>query len=245
MVKKTLKFDKSLFFDNIFDKIANNNIPNIDLHLHTKWTDGENTVEEMHKEAISKGCSHILFSEHSRKTSGEWFNEFYSEVNSLNIENCIGLVGTEVKVLDYNGKIDLNENINEKSDLVMVSVHRFPGEEDGIFSSLNKNTLKYKEKAINIEHGLMESALSNKNTDILGHPFGMSIKRFGREPKEKDFESIIKKCKLANKVFEINSHYHRNHKWLLKTCIKHDVKISLGSNAHNTKDVGMIYKIIK
>ena len=68
--KKTLNFDKSLFFDNIFDKIANNNIPNIDLHLHTKWTDGENTVEEMHKEAISKGCSHILFSEHSRKNIG-------------------------------------------------------------------------------------------------------------------------------------------------------------------------------
>ena len=74
-----------------------------------------------------------MFSEHSRKTSGEWFNEFCSEVNSLSIENCIGLVGTEVKVCDYNGKIDLNENINEKSDLVMVSVHRFPEKRMGYF----------------------------------------------------------------------------------------------------------------
>ena len=245
MTKKNFKFNKSLFFDNIFDAIVNDNIPNIDLHLHTKWTDGKYTVKQMHKEAISKGCSHILFSEHSRKTSGIWFNKFSDEVNSLSQKKCIGLVGTEVKVLNFNGKIDLNENIKKKSDLIMVSVHRFPGEEDGIFSSVNKNTNLYKEKAIKMEYALMESALTNKNTDILGHPFGMSIKRFGKIPKRSDFESIIKKCKIANKAFEINSHYHGNHKWLLKTCIKHNVRISLGSNAHNKKDVGLIYKMIK
>ena len=60
MVKKTLKFDKSLFFDNIFDKIANNNIPNIDLHLHTKWTDGENTVKKCTKGNIQRLQSYFV-----------------------------------------------------------------------------------------------------------------------------------------------------------------------------------------
>ncbi len=245
MKKNTIKFNKSLFFDSILEQIIMGKIPNIDLHLHTKWTDGVDTVKQMHKEAISKGCSHILFSEHSRKTSGVWFSKFADEVTSLNHNKCLGLVGTEVKVLDLNGNIDLNDNILKKTNLIMVSVHRFPGEEDGIFSSINKNTLKYKNKAIKIEHDLMESALINENTDILGHPFGMSIKRFKRIPKKSDFESIIKKCKMANKAFEINSHYHSNCKWLLKTCIKHNVRISLGSNAHNRNDVGKIYKLIK
>jgi len=245
MKKKSLKFNKSLFFDSIREKLIMKNIPNIDLHLHTNWTDGEDTVKQMHKEAVSKGCTHILFSEHSRKTSGVWFNKFANEVKSLNQNKCLGLVGTEVKVLDLNGNIDLNTNIKKQTDLIMVSVHRFPGEEDGIFSSINKNTYKYKDKAIKIEHDLMESALINKNTDILGHPFGMSIKRFKRIPKKSDFESIIKKCKIANKAFEINSHYHSNHKWLLKMCIKHNVRISLGSNAHNKKEIGKIFKIIK
>jgi len=245
MTKKKFKFNKLLFFDTIFEQIVINKIPNIDLHLHTKWTDGSDSVKQMHKEAISKGCSHILFSEHSRKTSGAWFNKFANEVASLNQKKCQSLVGTEVKVLNLNGKIDLNDNIRKIADLIMVSVHRFPGEEDGIFSSVNKNTYKYKDKAIKIEHDLMESALLNKNTDILGHPFGMSIKRFNKIPKKSDFESIIKKCKIANKAFEINSHYHDNHKWLLKTCIKHNVRISLGSNAHNKNEVGKIYKLIK
>ncbi len=245
MKKNTNKFNKSLFFDSILEQIIMDKVPNIDLHLHTKWTDGDNTVKQMHKAAISKGCSHILFSEHSRKASGVWFNKFADEVTSLNHNKCLGLVGTEVKVLNLNGKIDLNDNIRKIADLIMVSVHRFPGEEDGIFSSANKNTYKYKDKAIKIEHDLMESALLNKNTDILGHPFGMSIKRFNKIPKKSDFESIINKCKIANKAFEINSHYHGNHKWLLKTCIKHNVRISLGSNAHNKNEVGKIYKLIK
>lgn len=48
-----------------------------------------------------------------------------------------------------------------------------------------------------------------------------------------------------NKVFEINSHYHSEVKWLLKTCIKYNTKVSLGSNAHSVKEVGQIYKLIK
>ena len=56
------KFNKLSFFDTIFEQIVINKIPNIDLHLHTKWTDGLDSVKQMHKEAISKGCSHILFS---------------------------------------------------------------------------------------------------------------------------------------------------------------------------------------
>tara|TARA_B110000046_G_scaffold173000_1_gene195213 strand:- start:200 stop:937 length:738 start_codon:yes stop_codon:yes gene_type:complete len=245
MQNSSSNFNKSLFFDNIFNQLLVKKTPNIDLHLHTNWTDGAQTVSQMHKVAEKKGCTHILFSEHSRKTSGAWFNKFANEVRLLNQKKCVSLVGTEVKVLDLNGNIDLNTNIKKKADLIMVSVHRFPGESDGIFSSANKNTNKYKDKAIKMEHALMESALINKNTDILGHPFGMSIKRFKRKPKNSDFESIIKKCKMADKAFEINSHYHYNHKWLLKTCLKYNVKISLGSNAHTTKEIAQIYKLIK
>ena len=245
MKNSSSDFNKSLFFDNILNQLLEKKTPNIDLHLHTNWTDGAQSVKQMHKAAEKKECSHILFSEHSRKTSGTWFNKFASEVRSLNQKKCVSLVGTEVKVLDLNGNIDLNYNIKKKTDLIMVSVHRFPGESDGIFSSINKNTDKYKDKAIKIEHSLMESALMNKNTDILGHPFGMSIKRFKKKPTNFDFESIIKKCKIADKAFEINSHYHYNHKWLLKTCLKHNVKVSLGSNAHTIKEIAQIYELIK
>ena len=245
MNKNKSKFNKSLFFNNIFELIVMKKIPNIDLHTHTSWTDGKNTVKQMHQAAVLNKCSHILFSEHSRKSSKEWFDQFSKEVRSLDDTKCIALVGTEVKILDLYGNLDLNNKIKNKSDIIMASVHRFPGEEDGIFSLKNKNTYKFKNEAIKLEEGLMEAALFNKNVDILGHPFGMSIKRFKKFPKKSDFKNIIKKCSKMNKVFEINSHYHSEVKWLLKTCIKYNTKVSLGSNAHSVKEVGQIYKLIK
>ena len=108
MKKNTNKFNKSLFFDSILEQIIMDKVPNIDLHLHTKWTDGDNTVKQMHKAAISKGCSHILFSEHSRKASGVWFNKFADEVTSLNHNKCLGLVGTEVKSI-RGGHVNIGE----------------------------------------------------------------------------------------------------------------------------------------
>ena len=91
----------------------------------------------------------------------------------------------------------------------------------------------------------MESALSNKNIDILGHPFECPSKDLGERPKEKILKASSKNANLLTKFLKLILIVYRNHKWLLKTCVKHNVKISLGSNAHNTKDVGMIYKIIK
>ena len=243
-----MAFDKNKFFDDILENIINNKIPNIDLHLHTNWTDGIHSVKEMHDEAIKKNCSHILFSEHSRKNSGNWFNDFSSEVSKLSKNQCFSIIGTEVKVLDFDGNIDLNGRIQELSDLIMVSVHRFPGEVDSIKGedgNLKKNNFKFEDDAIKIEYDLMCAAIDNPITDIIGHPFGMSIKRFKRKPKDTLFEEIIKKCNIKNKTFEINSRYHYNYQWLLKTCKKYNVRISLGSNAHKKEEIGEIYNLIK
>ena len=66
----------------------------------------------------------------------------------------------------------------------------------------------------------MEASLKNPLVDILGHPFGMSIKRFGIKPPNEMFDSIIKLCKENDKIFEINSKYHEDPKTLLKKCLK-------------------------
>ena len=76
--------------------------------------------------------------------------------------------------------------------------------------------------------------------EILGHPFGMSLKRFKANPKWELFKNLIAECKRNNKIFEINFHYHKNYKKLIKECIKQKTYFSLGSNAHSKKDIGRI-----
>lgn len=233
---------RDFFLNNVNKVLREKKCPKVDLHNHTTWTDGENTVKEMLEVAKEKKIEHIFFSEHSRNSSGDWFNKFSNEVKNMSTETCKGYAGTEVKVLDYDGKLDLNENIEKKSKFIMASVHRFPGEKGDI----KKNKIKLSsEQAIKIEFELSLAAIENPKTLILGHPFGMSLKRFKTIPDNKLFEEIIIKCKKFDKVFEINANYHNEINYLVQLCLEKDTLISLGSNAHNIKEVGKILKLIK
>ena len=234
-------FDKKFFFEKIFSSFLRNTIPNIDLHIHTNYTDGKNTVKEMIIESKNKKIEFLLFSEHSRKNLSEsWFLDFSKEVRSFNEKEFNYLVGTEVKVLNAYGELDLSAKIKNECHLVMGSVHRFPGElGDGI---MKRNANVDSDQALRIEYDLTLSAIENPDLDIIGHPLGMTIKRFKKYPAISYFEEIIKNCKKFNKIFEINSYYHNNLNELLNLCIKNEVLISLGSNAHSTDQLGEITK---
>ncbi len=236
---KKKNFFKTIF--NIYKK--ENTIPKVDLHVHTNWTDGKHSVEEMVNSACKLKIQALLFSEHSRKTSKGWFNKFAKEIKSCRkkIKNkCKLFIGTEVKIKDFDGSLDISPEIRKKSDLVMASVHRFPGEVGNIFNS--KPNIS-KQEAIEIEYKLTLKAIQNSKFDIVGHPFGMSIKRFKAKPNWELFKSLISACKKYDKAFEINFHYHKNYRKLLNECIKSNTLFSLGSNAHEKKEVGKILSI--
>ena len=119
----------------------------------------------------------------------------------------------------------------------MVSVHRFPGEKGNI--KKKKLDLNNKE-IIDIEYELSRSAIINSEFDILGHPFGMSLKRFKINPPMKLFESLMEYCKKYNKKFEINFNYHKFPKKILKACLKKNTLIALGSNSHKRSEIGNV-----
>ena len=224
-----------------FQNITKENIPKIDYHMHTVWTDGENTSLEMYNRAIQEGLNSILFSEHARKTSADWFLKFSDEIRSLPKSSCQALVGVETKVVDFDGAIDSVDQILEVCDLVMASVHRFPGEKDmkKMCSDIDKK------EVLKIELDLSLAEMENKRVNILGHPFGMSIRRFNIQPTEDDFKQIIKKAAETGIAIEVNSHYHDNSWEIINWCKEFGALISLGSNAHNVNKVGHINRILK
>src|SRR5262245_3874306 len=108
-----------------FAAISRGRIPRYDFHLHTTWTDGANRAAEMHAAAVTAGLDTVLFSEHARRSSVEWFPRFAAEVRALPKGQCHALVGVEAKVLDDSGALDSVPEILSCCDLVMASVHRF------------------------------------------------------------------------------------------------------------------------
>ncbi|GAB6052562.1 PHP domain-containing protein [Magnetospira thiophila] len=213
--------------------------PPVDFHLHTTWTDGAQGVDAMWRAAVAAGLTQILFSEHSRSNSGGWFDDFAAEVRALPETPCQALVGTEVKIADFEGRLDLSPAIAAACDLVMGSVHRFPGEAGVVdFTSSNMSL----EDAVDTEYRLSLAALDNPQLDILGHPFGMTIRRFGGEPPWPLIEKLIRKCAESGKAFEINTRYHDQPDRLMKACLAVDCPVSFGSNAHCVDDVGAVQR---
>ncbi len=235
--------DKFKIFKEINKNISKKVIPNVDLHMHTNWTDGKNSVFKMHEHSCKKKLKKILFSEHARSTSGHWFNKFSKEVRSLSETKCKAYVGAEVKILNFKGNLDINDKIFKEVDYLMASVHRFPGE-----TNINKRKTinKYsKNEAIEIEFELSKKAIKNSEFEILGHPFGMSLSRYKAKPKWRLFQDLIKLCKKYNKAFEVNSYYHPNIEKIINECLKEGTLISLGSNAHSIKEIGKINSFFK
>ena len=74
-----------------------------DMHLHTNYSDGKNSPEEMIRAAISLGISNICFTDHVRKDS-LWVADYINELESLKskFKDKIRIdIGVEAKVLDF------------------------------------------------------------------------------------------------------------------------------------------------
>lgn len=220
----------------IFDsrKLDLAQLPRVDCHLHTSWTDGKATVAEIYHRANELGLEAILYSEHSRKSSTDWFSKFADEVRSLPASNCRPYVGTECKIETLDGEIDTVPEISSLCDFVMASVHRFP---DANGSSIPFAEVSPQE-AVDREFGITWAALENPGVNILGHLFGMTYNRFKVAPPPDKLRALIARAAEYGVAIEINSNYHPYPVQLVKLCQEFNTRITFGSNAHSLENVG-------
>lgn len=212
------------------------NLPRIDCHLHTSWTDGEGSVLDVYAAAVASRLSTILYSEHSRKTSTDWFHKFVDEVRALPTSPCRAYVGTEVKVETRTGDIDTTPAISDHCDFIMASVHRLIDANDVTIQFADANL----EEVIDLEFALTWAVLQNPQVDILGHMFGMSYRRFKMTPQDEKIRALIRRAAQYDVAVEVNSYYHPNALQMVLWCQEFDAKISFGSNAHALTEVGAI-----
>tara|TARA_B100001093_G_C26840305_1_gene1020247 strand:+ start:266 stop:979 length:714 start_codon:yes stop_codon:yes gene_type:complete len=211
--------------------------PRLDFHIHTNWTDGANSIQEMYDAASRIGLDAILYSEHVRASSGVWYPDFVSKVKSLPDDPCRAFVGAETKILNFEGDMDCPDEVFVHADAIMGVVHRFPGETDAMLASSDKGLAS---EAIDIEFDLSKTIMRSGLVHILGHPMGMSMRRFGLKPKRSIFEELAQEAAKTGVCFEINSRYHTDVAFLFEICSSKNAPISLGSNAHSVEEIGEI-----
>ncbi len=220
------------------------NVPKIDFHLHTTYSDGSSRVEEYIKSALKKGMKEIAFMEHVDKTT-DWFNKFTNEVieKRQKAQDKLKIYyGIEVRASDYEGNLNAYDHLIDNAEIVMGVVHSYPTP-DGDKYSLAKTKLE-KEKALDFEFRASMALLANPKVDIFGHPGATFEKFFGEFPLEL-YRKLIQQAKKYKKAIEINSEYQKNFSGFVKLCLEENPLISLGSNAHNVDSLGQSYYKLK
>ena len=200
-----------------------------DMHVHSKDSDGMNSLDEMAKSAENNGIKYIALTNHSKSLKvangldEKRFREINKKIDLFN-EKSNGikiLKGVEMEILK-DGSIDLNYATLKELDFVIGALHQ----------NLNMAPKELTDRLIKaIESGKLNS---------IAHPMDRIIGQ--REPLKLDFERVMEACKKNDVLLEINGYPERSDLPfdLVKRAKEYGLKFSLGSDSHRTEHLRFI-----
>lgn len=199
----------------------------LDCHTHTLVSGhAYNTIREMAQAAAAANLALLAITEHAPSMPGTC-NTFYFDNLRILDRNAYAvplLFGSELNILDIDGTVDLPQDLMEKLDINIASLHPpcfgFSSKKDCTNSILN--------------------VMKNPAVHIIGHLDD------GRFPL--DYDVIAKAAKEHHTLLEVNNssllptgfrlHAKENYAVMLKACEKYDTSVILNSDAHADIYVG-------
>jgi len=193
-----------------------------DLHLHSNWSDGVNSIEQIAGKAVELGYEYIAITDHSKSLGiarglsveklaeqGEFIRDLDRKQESLQI-----LSGIEADIL-ASGDLDYPDEILAERDVVVASIH------SGFKQDGPKIT------------GRIISAMKNQHVDVIAHPTGRLIGR--RDPYAVNMDEIFAAAVKYGTALEINSSPDRldlNDVYVRKAK-ELGIKICINTDAHD------------
>ncbi len=194
-----------------------------DLHVHSNYTDGRNTIREMAQAARELGYSYIAITDHSQHLTvanglrPEDIERQIEEIEEVNasLKGITVLKGAEVDILE-DGALDLPDEVLRMLDVRVCSVHY-------------KFDLGRQKQTSRILR-----AMENPYFDILGHPTGRLIGE--RQAYDVDIERIMRAAQESGRMLEINSYPDRLDLDDIhcRTAADLGVKIVISTDSHRT-----------
>lgn len=193
-----------------------------DLHMHSTWSDGAHSIEQMAERCRAKGYSYMAITDHSkylRVANGltvEQLKRQREEIKRLNdkYDDFTILSGVEMDILP-DGTLDYDDELLEEMDLVIASIHS-----------------SFSQPRETIMHRL-RTALESFHVDIIAHPTGRILGR--REGYDVDVEMLIQLAKETNTALELNANPNRLDLSSHYTQLAQEagVKIVINTDAHH------------
>ncbi len=171
-----------------------------DLHCHSDWDGGANSIEEVAEAAMKMDYQYVGIADHTkflRIEHGLDERQLASqrkEIDKINSRFQIldsrfrVLQGCEANIMP-DGSIDIKDDALAKLDFVIAGLH----------SQFKMPKEKMTERII--------EAMRNPHVDIISHPTGRILQR--RDEYEIDFDKILKAAKVTGTILEINAYPER------------------------------------
>ncbi|MEE8636741.1 MAG: DNA polymerase/3'-5' exonuclease PolX [Dehalococcoidia bacterium] len=200
-----------------------------DLHIHTGWSDGHDSIEELALAARDMGYQYIAITDHSagrgiaHGLDAERLRKQLTEIKALN-ERLTGihvLTGIEVDIR-ADGSLDLPHEVLSELDIVIAAVH----------SAMHQSQEKMTRRVL--------QAVEDPDVDVLAHPTCRLIAR--REPVAIDLEAILRAAARNDKIVEINAMPDRLDLKDIHALRARDlgVKLAIGTDAHSIAHLGFM-----
>ncbi|HST22536.1 MAG TPA: PHP domain-containing protein, partial [Blastocatellia bacterium] len=195
-----------------------------DFHMHTTWTDGQNTVREMIEAARLRGYEYIAITDHTQSTSiagGNTPEELLEELEEIEavaseFDDIKVFKGAEVDILS-DGSLDMPFDVLDRLDWIVISIH----------AGFHQERQQITDRVVRA----METGYPN----VFAHPTGRILGE--RPPYEIDLEQVMAAAKKNDVRMELNASPYRldlNSYWL--TVAKQSgVGIVISTDAHQTK----------
>ena len=200
-----------------------------DLHTHSKWSDGAETIEILAQAYRKAGFEYIALTDHSRAVGvakgmdDERVVEQWDAIDETNIEMRPFRIfrGSEVDILK-DGSLDFQEHILKKLEVINASAH--------LYHSLSSEDQTKR----------LLRAIQSGYVKILSHPTGRLINQ--RKPIEFNMEAVFMACLDHHVALEINSSPDRmdlndTHVKLAKSL---GCKFAINSDSHHSSQMGFL-----
>ncbi|MDD5043431.1 MAG: DNA polymerase/3'-5' exonuclease PolX [Patescibacteria group bacterium] len=193
-----------------------------DLQLHTNWTDGHNSLEEMVMAAKKIGYEYIAITDHTKYLAmangldEKRILKYIEAIKKINrrLRGMRVLAGVEVNILK-DGNLDIENSVLNKLDIVLAGVH----------SHFNQSGEEMTRR--------MERAMRNPNVDVIVHPSGRVLQR--REGYAMDWPRVFKTAENTGTILEINAHFNRldMEAERIREAVRAGVKLEISTDAHS------------
>jgi len=197
-----------------------------DLHTHSDWTDGRDTLPDMVRRARDKGYLYVAVTDHSVGLG---------MTNGLNLERIAArnkviaklnqelapfrvLIGTEVEIR-ADGRIDYPDDVLAGFEIVTASIH----------SAFNQPREQIPQRLV--------GAMRHPLVTAISHPTGRLLER--RDPYDVDLDAVIAAAVATGTRLEVNGGPERLDlpDWAVRKAVEAGATLVIDSDAHAVEEL--------